>query len=195
MKKLIFAILISLSAFASVDEPIRTLSSTIGDLDSIPSYQPAPETKVSKQGYYYVRFSAAESDFQRFGTILPGLGLGYRRLAGSGAADLSFSGIGRKEKQNDRFFWTFPKASYIHYLSPDNAKTAYIGGGMAWGGVDSKKGHFVGIIPNAVVGYEFAHKTAFLTFAEFNLSQPAISVYRKGGFPTPIAELSAGVGF
>src|SRR3989344_3263399 len=185
MKKTIFTILTAVISSAFADEPAIFPY----DLTSAPQLPPQ-ETLVSKQGFFYVRFATAEGDLTRIGSILPGLGIGYRRLAGNGAADISISGIGRHERKKGEIFWTAPKASYIHYLQPDSQRSAYVGGGLAWGGIDTKDHHFIGLIPTGTVGYEFAHQSAILGFAELNLSQPAVAVYRKGVFPGPIAEAS-----
>lgn len=130
-------------------------------------------------------------------SILPGLGIGYRRLAGDGAADISISGIGVAEKKNGKIFWTAPRASYLYYLQPDQIKSFYVGGGLAWGGLESgqHQSDFVGIIPSITGGYEFVRKSTVLSFAEFSISQPALAVHKKGDFPLPIAELTIGIGF
>lgn len=157
--------------------------------------KPSFEERISKPAFFYVRFAAAESDVTRMGSVLPGLGIGYRRLAGDGAADISISGIGYAEKKSGRIFWAAPKTSYIHYLHPDQKQSSYIGGGLAWGGLDSKHQRFVGIIPSFTYGYEFVRKSTVLGFAELNISQPAIAVYKNGAFPGPIAECTVGIGF
>ena len=126
--------------------------------------------------------------------VVPGLGLGYRRTSGHGAADISINGLG-KARHDSKFLWTAPKASYLHYFQPDAEKTGYVGGGLAWGGINSHKRDFVGIIPSATAGYEFARKSSFLGFSELTISQPALLVGHSGSFPGPIAELSMGVGF
>lgn len=153
------------------------------------------EMQVSKPAFFYVRFAAAESDVARMGSVLPGLGFGYRRLAGSGAADISIGGIGYKEAKNGKIFWTLPKASYLHYLQPDQKQSFYIGGGLAWGGLILNKDRFVGLIPSFTSGYEFVRKSSVLGFAELNISQPMLAVYKKGSFPGPVAELTFGIGF
>lgn len=193
MKKTICAILTAVTVFIFAEEP-SMVPAPLSDLTSIPT-PPLQEMVVPKQGFFYVRFATAESDLAHVSPILPGLGIGYRRLAGNGAADISFSGIGRAEGKKGRIFWTAPKASYIHYLQPNGERSAYVGGGLAWGGIKEKDHSFIGIIPSATVGYEFAHKSAILGFAELNVSQPAAPVYRKGFFPGPMAEISVGVGF
>lgn len=128
-------------------------------------------------------------------SLVPGLGIGYRRSSGQGAADVSISGIGIAEKKKGRFFWSAPKTSYIHYLQPDQKKSLYVGGGLAWGGVLSHGQEFIGIIPSLTGGYEFVRKTNILGFTEINISQPALAVYKKGAFPNPVAECTVGIGF
>ncbi len=193
MKKIILAFLIITSGIAFAEEQI-TLPTPITEFKPMTTL-PEPE-KLDKKGFFYVRFTAMEGDIANAGSVLPGLGFGYRRLAGTGAADISISGIGRKEHKNARFMWSAPKASYLHYLQPDEKKSVYLGGGLAWGGISTKKGdNFIGIIPSVTVGYEFTHKASFLGFGEFTISQPSIAVYRKGPLSGPIAELSMGIGF
>jgi hypothetical protein len=175
-------------------DPSAQLPTSISDL------QPTPhlllETPPSdKQGFVYLRFEATEEDLTHPNALLPGLGFGYRRLEGNGAADISMSGIGRSEHRSGRFLWTAPKVSYLHYLQPDAEKSAYVGGGLAWGGVYSREQRFTGIIPSVAAGYEFARKKTFLGFAEFTVSQPAISLYQQGSIPGPIGEFSTGIGF
>lgn len=193
MKNAFFTILLAAATFVFGDQSPE-VSVTFQDLKPSPAFR-LDDKPVEKQGFVYVRFAAAESDLAHASSILPGLGIGYRRLAGSGAADISVSGIGHAERKSGRLFWTAPKASYIHYLQPDAKRSAYAGAGLAWGGLDSHKRHFAGIIPSATAGYEFVHKSTFLGFAEFTISQPAISVYREGSFPGPVAEFSTGIGF
>lgn len=192
MKKIISTILMTVPVLIFADQPMNT-TTAISDL-SVANF-PVQETQMDKQGFFYVRFAAAERDVMHTSSVNPGLGIGYRRLAGNGAADISFSGIGYKEHKNGRVSWTAPKASYIHYLQPNEKKSAYVGGGLAWGGMKSQGQSFVGIIPSVTAGYEFAHNNSFLGFAEFNVSQPTISVSQKGSFPGPCLEFSTGIGF
>jgi len=189
MKKIVLTILTAAAALGFSEEPVIAPT-------PLPDLKPVlQEKELPKQGFFYVRFSTAERDLAHVGPILPGLGIGYRRLAGDGAADISINGIGRAERKNGQIFWTAPKASYMRYLQPNSEKSFYAGGGLSWGGISSKSHNFIGLIPSATIGYEFLHRTAFLGFAEFNISQPAIAVYHDGIFPGPIAELSMGVGF
>lgn len=147
-----------------------------------------------KDGYIYVRFLTSDADMIHANAITPGVGIGYRRMTKDGAMDISIAGNG-----SDRFrkaYWTFPRASYLHYLTPDKEKSFYAGGGIAWGGVhNNKESDFVGLILNATAGYEFLHNSTALGFMELTVSQPAIPLYREGKFSGPIAEISLGVGF
>lgn len=184
MKKIIFSLLATTGAFAS------PLNSPEG-FEVIPDFSDS----ISKQAFFYVRFSTAEGDLMDVSSVHPGLGIGYRRLAGNGAVDISVSGLGYSQDSGREFFWTAPKTSYIQYINPSNEKSFYFGGGLSWGGIKRKQRNFIGIIPNAMFGYEFFHKNSVLGFAELTLSQPAIAVYTKGAFPGPIAEVSIGAGF
>ncbi len=163
--------------------------------EALSSTPPVPETAFSKQGFFYVRFAAAESDLIHATSVVPGFGVGYRRLAGNGAADISISGLGVAERKSGHVYWAVPKASYFRYLNPEAKGSLYLGGGIAWGGIESKNQKFIGIVPSATAGYEFARKSTVLGFSELNISQPALSVYRKGSFPGPIAEAIVGIGF
>ncbi len=207
MKNSFFTLLASLTATSIFAQESATLPApapvAVSEFNQL-STPPAQQLVSPKQGFFYVRFTAGEHDMARATSPVPGLGLGYRRLAGDGTADISVSGIGISEHRKSRYFWTAPKASYYHYLQPNADKSFYLGGGLAWGGLggrsEDSEGHtvrrdFVGIIPSATVGYEFAHKQSFLGFTEFSVSQPALAVSHKGSFPGPIAELSAGIGF
>ena len=207
MKKTITAILVGLFSVVSADlipdaavdiAASAIVHKAISHEDSeirVPVKSFSEKTQVSKSAFYYVRFAAAESDVTQMSSLLPGLGIGYRHLSWNGAADISISGIGRGEKKNSKIFWTVPKTSYLQYFQPDQKQSFYMGGGLAWGGVTSEKGHFVGIIPSFTSGYEFVRTGPVLGFTELNISQPALSVYKRGAFPGPIAELTVGIGF
>ncbi len=188
MKKTILALLVSTIAFAN--ETIDPIT---------PNVLIDPQTRLQdiqgeKNGYFYVRFSTAEGDLAHAAAPVPGIGLGYRRIAGNGAADISINGQG-SDYHKSQVFWTAPKVSYLHYFTPEAEKTAYLGGGLAWGGLANEKCDFVGIIPSVTAGYEFAHNQEFLSFSELTISQPAVPVMDGKSFPGPQVELSAGIGF
>jgi len=191
MKKIFISILIGAAAFSFADAPLTVLSSPEQLLND---KMPPQEMTVSKQGYFYLRFATADSDLVFANSLCPGLGLGYRRLANDGAIDISINGNG--SSHYSKRLWTAPKVSYLRYLTPNDEKSAYIGAGLAWGGVDlERRRDFIGIIPSATFGFEFAHKSPLLGFAELNISQPAIPLKQRGRFPGPIAEFSIGAGF
>lgn len=200
MKKFIFTTCLTTMAVFGFAEPAAPTLTQSPDLQSLTPPQPAQESALPKQGFLYLRFAAAENSILHPQSLLPGLGLGYRRLAGNGAADISITGIGYQEHRNWQFFWTAPKVSYLHYLSPEAVKSFYFGGGIGWGGLELKKGFerqkdFIGIIPSAVVGYEFLRKSVALGFTEISISQPAIAVYQGRGLPGPVVECTLGAGF
>lgn len=205
MKTIIGLILIGMTSAISADLS-TTVKETRVDTASnaiIPEMKPLSfeEKPIAKPAFFYIRFAAAESDITQINSLAPGLGIGYRRLAGDGAADISVSGIGYAEKKSGRIFWTAPKASYIHYFQPDKKESFYLGGGLAWGGLESKKESgfkkhdFIGLIPSATAGYEFVRKSTVLGFTELNISQPTLAVSNKGIFPGPIIECTLGIGF
>ena len=194
MKKIIFSALATTGLFASPDayslsHPPRNI-----DFETMPETY-SEENFLLKQGFFYVRFSTAEGDLSQFITPHPGLGLGYRRLAGDGAVDISVSGLGHHEDKGNEFFWSAPKVTFIHYFSPQNEKSVYLGGAVAWGGIKRDHQKFIGIIPSAILGYEFLRKSSVLGFLEATVSQPAIAVQKNGKVPSLIGELSLGAGF
>lgn len=194
MKKTLFAILTATTLLGFADEPTDLLKIAPARRSLFNS--PFSNESIDREGFVYVRFAAAENDLLHTSPVYPGLGIGYRRLAGDGAADISISGIGHAERRRDRFVWTAPKVAYIRYFDPNATQSAYVGGGLAWGGV-AASGHndFIGIIPSVTAGYEFVRKTSFLGFSELTISQPALPVFQEGSFPGPCVEISTGIGF
>lgn len=196
MKKTITtAILTATAALAFANEP------SVKPLPDLSLDRKAPaktEMTASKPGFTYFRLGAADSHPTTSIQIVPGLGVGYRLKAGNGAVDLSAnysSAKGWKEESNS-FFWTLPKASYVHYMNASGDQSAYGGVGLAWGGLKTKDAReFEGVIGNATLGMEFFRKSAFRTFAELNVSQPAIARTVSTTFPGPVAEFSIGAGF
>ena len=99
MKKTISTILLSVVSVLSADP--STLTPIFGrDSDfrnSKPSFEEASSPKL---GFYYVRFVTAES----MNSILPGLGIGYRRLAGDGAAIFRSAALVLPKRKMAKFF-------------------------------------------------------------------------------------------
>lgn len=191
---MICVLLTCAAAYSFADQPID-LSATVSDLKSLPEISPPSDRVSPKKGHFYVRFTAAEGDLSHADQIVPGLGIGYRKQIGNGAADISASGLGLHEDKSYRWLWTFPKASYLYYFQPNAQRSAYAGCGIAWGGINERHRDFVGLIPSVVGGFEYAHNNSFLGFAEMTVSQPTISVYKTGSFPGTCVEISTGFGF
>jgi len=81
-------------------------------------------------------------------------------------------------------------------LNAASDQTVYGGLGLAWGGLTTKDDrNFQGIVGSATLGAEFFRKATFRTFAELNVSQPALARTVSTKFPGPIAEFSIGAGF
>lgn len=196
MKKTIMTTIFTAAA-ALVCANESTVAKTLSDL-SLEMRAPKMETVVSKPGYTYLRMAVADSAPTSSFEAVPGLGVGYRLMSGNGALDISanYSSAKGWKGEHNSYFWTLPKASYIHYLTPASENSAYAGVGMGWGELKTKDAReFSGIIPSATVGYEFFRKAAVRTFAELNVSQPAIARTVSEKFPGPIAEFSLGAGF
>lgn len=197
MKKILFSMFATTAVFAAPQEILSTAPTT--SYNEVPALVYEDPTSP-KEGFFYFRFSTAGSDFNDPNSIHPGLGIGYRRLVGKGAIDLSFNGLGFEENRSSEFVWSAPKISYVHYFSTSRSQTVYLGGGLGWGGIKKRDGNatgqkFTGIIPNLLLGYEFLHNSTALGFTELSVSQPALAVHTKGAFPGPSVELSFGAGF
>jgi len=196
MKKTITtAILTAVTALGFADAPI---AKSLSDLSLDRQATRNVEMNAPKTGFAYFRFAAAESTPTKTVQVVPGLGVGYRMMVSNGAVDLSanYSSAKGWKGESNSFFWTLPKASYVHYLNPTGNQSAYGGIGLAWGGLKTKDNReFEGVVPSATLGMEFFRKSAFRSFAELNVSQPAIARTVSNKFPGPLAELSIGAGF
>ena len=196
MKKTITTAILTAVAALGFAEPtaVKSLSDLTLDRQATRNI----EMNAQKPGFAYFRFAAAESTPTSSVQVVPGLGIGYRMMVSNGAVDLSanYSSAKGWKEESSSYFWTLPKASYIHYLNPTGNQSAYGGVGLAWGGLKSKDNReFEGVVPSATVGVEFFRKSAFRTFAELNVSQPAIARTVSETFPGPMAEFSIGAGF
>lgn len=190
------AILTAIASFAFSAE--QTITKTLSDLSMERQASRNIEMTAQKPGFTYFRFAAAESTPTSSVQIVPGLGVGYRMMVGAGAVDVSanYSSAKGWKGESSSFFWTLPKASYIHYLNPESNQSMYGGLGLAWGGLQTKDDrNFEGVVPSATFGMEFFRKSPFRTFTELNVSQPAIARTVSDRFPGPIAEFSVGAGF
>ena len=142
---------------------------------------------VAKNTFTYLKIGAADPRAEKSEVIIPGIGLGWRTVAGAGALDLSVSFSGG---ESNNFLFTLPKVNYLHYLTPASDSSMYLGGGLAYGGMK----RFVGLIPNLAIGYEINRHQNWRGFTQLDISQPAIAAggkVRQG----PALELSIGGGF
>jgi hypothetical protein len=165
-----------------------------------------PET--IKKGSFYAKATSGNNTNSQ--DIFPGYGLGYRRSNGKHGLDISFNYARFNRDYNDCSYekfviWTAPSISYIHYFSPLSANSIYGGVGLGWGESYLIRNtntsytevyDFEGLIPNLMVGYEFLRRESFISFLEFNISQPAVASSLSGSEkPKPYAQLSLGAGF
>lgn len=186
-----------------------------------------PKETVERNGTIYLKMSASESEVPKSDkNIMPGIGLGYRAAYGHHAADFSTE-WNQKEIRNARgshkinYTYTFPRANYLYYVTPQKSSSFYAGGGLGFGGMKqttvvaateqttgedgvvtdafaayNKVQDFYGIVSNVSIGYEFGRLSGVAkTFIQIDASQPTLAVSREGDFFGPKFSLSAGVGF
>lgn len=203
MKKALTTVILTLAAgfgFAQEAAPALTASDLLKDKKTVISLE---EKASPKKGFTYLRMGISDSypaNELKDMKVVPGLGLGYRLTSGPSAIDISASYNRRYTKDDegkkDTYFYTLPKANYLHYISPAKATSLYAGGGLAWAGLKTKEGNeFIGIVPNLAVGLEMNRNANWKSFVQLDVSQPAVAAASKGEFPGPFAELSVGAGF
>jgi hypothetical protein len=190
------------------------LVTTLGFADEVQLVQPSTaipidltvkaEKKAPRKSFGYVRMGIADSDVRTVET-LPGLGAGYRLDLRSGAVDFS-ANYTRQSVQDEEtnYFYTVPKVSYLRYWNPASSTSFYYGAGLAWGGLKNEATDFMGLVPNASIGYEMNRNASWRSFVQFDVSQPAIALDTKSpktlyasvsDLPGPLLEASVGVGF
>lgn len=214
MKKKIATVLLTLLTLATgsgfAQEALPTLPLSTNDLPFDQKPAISLTEKVSRKGSFtYLRMGVSDSYPEyhfKDGAFVPGLGLGYRLVSGSAALDLSASYSQRYSRNEDvkttTYFYTLPKANYLYYLTPDSNNSAYVGGGLAWGGLKNKDARtFVGLIPNIAAGVELNRHAAWHSFVQLDVSQPAVDlahsamVTHGADFLGPFAEIVFGAGF
>jgi len=190
--KLTLALALFSTAFSIADE----LSiSQAASFPTTPQVQTAPISNDSmKKGTVYFR-AITDSQPTNDLSVLPGFGFGYRRAFGASGIDATFN----VNYRNSGSIWTFPRVSYLNYISPNADQSLYTGIGLGWGGTHNRESDresdFVGLIPHATFGYEMFRNATISSFTEFTVSHPLIPAYSHGSFPGPVAELSVGAGF
>ncbi len=196
MKKVITTALLTLATgFGFAQDAIPEMTLNLTKLETTPLL-PSLKEKISFQrSFGYLKMGVSDSNLQTLNIeMLPGFGIGYRLISGSSAFDLSAS-FNRRETITDDtrervLLYTLPKANYLYYVT----NSLYAGGGVAWGGVKTEATNFVGLVPNASVGYEL-QTGKIRSFFQLDVSQPAIPAIKEGALPKAFAELSVGAGF
>lgn len=198
MKKMIATIVCAFTSLGLFADTYQTFT---------PSLQHETESNELKKGLVYVRFLAADPSVFTQYQVHPGVGLGYRRLKGSSAFDISATTGGHGGHRRIAYTWSAPKVSYLHYIHPYADQTMYLGAGMAFGGIESRKEiwdgfaikserrEFVGLLGHVTAGVELFRRDACVVISELSLSQPLVPANKPKGVFGPSAELSCGLGF
>ena len=201
MKKTFATVILTLAAaLVSADELSQALPLSANQLPTEKKPVLAEKTSSDKS-FTYLRMGITDTYPTSSVQVVPGLGLGYRLATGDGAVDISANYT--RSGKDTAYFYTLPKATYLHYASPAKNQSLYGGVGLAFGGLKTKDSTtFQGLIPNATVGYEMNRNANWHTFMQLDVSQPAVSVdFSKSFFslpetyPGPVAEFSIGAGF
>lgn len=183
MKKLILALFVASVAWGAID-PYRA-----------PLRIDPKETVSPKQSHLYLRLNVTEPNPGNRRPIVPGLGLGYRKVSGSSALDFS-AGYSQRRHHGKTEYITLPKMSYLYYFAPIETQSLYIGPGIAYGRIKNKgKSRFEGFIPSATLGYEITRRSNMLTFLQLDMSVPVLGTKMRGPLPGLIAEFAFGAGF
>jgi hypothetical protein len=167
-------------------------------LETYPMLELTKKNLPQRGSIYFRAMTDAEPD--QGPEIFPGFGFGFRTSSSSSGFDVSanysYSEVNLRHK-----FWTAPKISYLHYVSPNADQSLYGGFGIAWGGTSSKNkeglsnSRFRGLIPHLTIGFEMLRNSVIFSFTEFTLSQPLFPSTQLGVRPGLIGELSVGAGF
>jgi hypothetical protein len=207
IKKTIATILCTLTTLVSFADAAE--STMLTNLSQIPAdtKMPSVEQTELKHGILYVRFLAADPSVLTQYKVHPGGGIGYRRVQGSKAFDIFGTWGGRGGRHKDAFTWTCPKVSYLHYVSPYADQTLYLGAGLGFGGIDSKRkiekelettevhNRFIGILGHVTAGVEWCRREACVIMSELSVSQPFVPANNPTEIMGPSADLSLGFGF
>ena len=154
----------------------------------------------------------------------PALGLGYRGEFDSFALDVSFLNylIGTDAYQGNAFAGSFLRLQALRFLNPGADRSAYIGGGVGWGGVQVEREstltsyvsgwHGTGLQGEVTGGYELARRSPMRLFVQADIALPIFYARSdtmmfgrtpSGVFATPTSEkryipsavLSVGIGW
>jgi hypothetical protein len=166
-----------------------------------------------KEGILYVRFMASDPSVFTQYQVQPGWGLGYRRLQGVRAFDVTGMFSSHNNYKRKGYIWSFPKVSYLHYLNPLSNQTTYLGAGLSFGGMETERKTrtyfengqsyrsnryergFMGLLGHVTAGVELFRREACVVISELSISQPLLASTRTKGALVPSAEVSCGLGF
>ena len=198
--KLATALFTLAAALAFADEPTFAQPLSATDLPKETKSAIAAEKVSSNKSFAYFRMGVTESMPLDSVQFIPDVGMGYRINTGNGAIDLSGNYTHNLKKEGGTYFFTAPKAAYLHYITPSKNQSVYGGLGVAFGGLKTKdQSEFLGLIPSATVGLEMNRSKAMPVFAQLDVSQPAFDVkdvdFVKLATFRPVAEFSVGAGF
>lgn len=199
--KLTTLILTLATAFGFAQAPSKETIPNIGKLDIAQRRPKVTQKATDGKSFMYLRMGISDTNLRKVDTeMVPGLGLGYRLISGPSAMDLSISYNQREDRKDAMtkkrsYYYTLPKANYIHYITPKASSSLYAGGGLAWGGVKNAEQEFVGLVPNIALGFEMNRKAAWRSFVQLDVSKPAVAAKQIGTLPNTFAELTLGAGF
>jgi hypothetical protein len=207
MKKKITTIICALVSLGSFANAAESSIMKNGSQVSLNAKMLPRESSEVKQGIVYVRFLATDPSVFTQYQVNPGVGVGYRRLKGRNGFDVLGAFASRVGHGRDAYTWTLPKVSYLHYLNPLGDQTVYLGAGLGFGGIESKrttgkglqKRHeqheFIGLLGHITAGVEWCRREACVLMSEFGVTQPLVPANNPKGFSGPSAEISLGLGF
>jgi len=114
----------------------------------------------------------------------PAIGFGYRGELDSFALDISFFNymIGTEVYTGEVFAGSLLRLQALRFVNPDAARSAYLGGGVSWGGVQVTRDstptsyltgwHGSGLQGEVTAGYELARTSPVRIFVQADIGLP-----------------------
>lgn len=148
----------------------------------------------------YIRIGGGSVSVGQYGSFLPIVGLGRRYECYDYGIDYSINGgyvNGVLDNPRSVIYYSAPRILCLHYLSECDPFSFYYGGGASWTGIvnNNSKQVFHGVAADGTFGFEMQRDTCIRSFLQLDITQPILSAYSKGRFPTPTIQLSFGLGF
>lgn len=195
MKQFFYSLLIGLLTFSSVQSYEKECYA-INEFDPYAIYENSNEYC----DLIYFKVGGGLVSVGQESQILPVFGVGKRLECCEMGIDYSASMgyVNRVGSHNHSvFIYTLPKITCLVYNDPSAKNTLYYGGGASWSGIinNNNRQIFHGVFIEGLVGYELQRNCSTRTFLQLDISQPILSAYRKGSFPTPTLHLVFGVGY